>query len=111
MDQPVRQRSGRTTTRVDLAEAVYAVGALPRKQAAAMVDQVLDEISAAIVRDGVVSIANFGKFTVLSKSPRIGRNPKSAKAVIISARRVVTFKPAVHMKKVVNGWNDETAGE
>ena len=87
MDQPVEQRSGRTTTRVELAEAVYAAAALPRKEAAAFVDQVLEEIIAALVREGEVKISNFGSFTVRSKSERIGRNPKSAEAVCRFSRR------------------------
>ena len=106
MDQPVEQRSGRTTTRVELAEAVYAAAALPRKEAAAFVDQVLEEIIAALVREGEVKISNFGSFTVRSKSERIGRNPKSAEAVVIAARRVVTFKAAASMKKTINGKHD-----
>ena len=106
MDQPVEQRSGRTTTRVELAEAVYAAAALPRKEAAAFVDQLLEEIIAALVREGEVKISNFGSFTVRSKSERIGRNPKSAEEVIITARRVVTFKAAARMKKIMNGKHD-----
>lgn len=102
-------RSEHTLTRQELAEAVYAAVALPRKEAAAFVDQVIDEICDALVRDGEVKLSNFATFTVVSKTERVGRNPKSGVAAIIPSRRVVTFKAAAGLKRKINGGNEEAA--
>ena len=95
-----------TLTRKELAEAVYAAVSLPRSDASTLVEEVIGEISDALVRDGEVKFTNFGVFKVSSKPERIGRNPKSAEAVVIAARRVVTFKAAASMKKTINGKHD-----
>jgi integration host factor subunit alpha len=39
-----------------------------------------------------VLISGFGKFTVKEKTQRKGRNPATAEEMILTPRRVVTFK-------------------
>ena len=102
MDEPVHHSRGPTITRAELAEAVYTAATMPRKEAAAFVDQVLDEIITALVRDGVMTISNFGTFTVRSKAERIGRNPNDMKAYVIPARRSVSFRPSPRLKQKIN---------
>ena len=97
-----------TITRKELAEAVYAAASLPRKEAAEFVEQVIDEICDAIIRDGSVKLKSFGVFTVRSRPERSGRNPKTGTEAIITPRRVVKFKPASVLKKKINGGNEET---
>jgi integration host factor subunit alpha len=98
-----------TLTRKELAEAVYAAVSLPRSEAAAFVEEVIGEISDALVRDGEVKFTNFGTFKVSSKPERVGRNPKSGDAAIITSRRVITFKAASGLKRKINGGGDEAA--
>ena len=98
-----------TLTRKELAEAVYAAVSLPRSEAAAFVEEVIGEISDALVRDGEVKFTNFGTFKVSSKPERVGRNPKSGDAAIITSRRVLTFKAAAGLKRKINGGGDEAA--
>ena len=49
-----------------------------------------------------VKISKFGTFSVRLKKPRIGRNPKTKKEKIISARNVILFKPSKHLKNSIN---------
>jgi len=55
-----------------------------------------------LLRDGEVKISNFGKFKILDKRARIGRNPKTKQEFNISKRRVVTFYPSLSIKKKIN---------
>jgi len=96
-------------TRQELAEAVYTAVALPRKDSAALVDQLIDEICDALVRDGEVKLSNFGTFKVLSKNERMGRNPKTHLEHVISARKAVSFKPAAGLKRKINAGNEDPA--
>ena len=100
-------RSDHTLTRKDLAVAVYAAVSLPRKEATRLVDLVITEIYDALVRDGEVKISGFGTFKVVSKTERLGRNPKSGKAAVITPRRVISFKSAERMKGKINGGNED----
>jgi integration host factor subunit alpha len=101
--------SEKTITRQELGAAVYAAVSLPRKDAAAFVDEVIDEICDAIIRDGEVKLSNFGTFKVLSKNERMGRNPKTHLEHVISARKAVSFKPAAGLKRKINAGNEDTA--
>jgi integration host factor subunit alpha len=98
-----------TITRKELAEAVYAAASLPRKEAAEFVEQVIDEICDAIIRDGTLKISAFGTFTVISKPERMGRNPKTHTEHVIAARKAISFKPAAGLKRKINGGNEEAA--
>ncbi len=93
----------RTITRVDLAEAVYRCVGLSRKESAALVQMVLNELSDVLSQGETVKLSSFGSFVVRSKSERIGRNPKTGIEVPITQRRVLVFKPSSVLKARVNG--------
>jgi len=93
----------RTVTRVELSEAVYQRIGLSRSESAALVELVLEEISASLARGDSVKLSSFGSFLVRDKGQRVGRNPKTGVEVPIEPRRVMVFKPSNIMKARVNG--------
>jgi integration host factor subunit alpha len=95
--------NARTITRVDLAESVYRCVGLSRKESAALVQMVLNELADALAKGETVKLSSFGSFVVRSKSERIGRNPKTGIEVPITQRRVLVFKPSSVLKARVNG--------
>lgn len=94
--------SGRTVTRADLCEAVYQKVGLSRTESAELVEKVINEISACIVRGESVKLSSFGSFVVRQKGERVGRNPKTGEEVPISPRRVMVFKPSNVLKQKIN---------
>lgn len=104
-----------TLTRQHLAEAVYAQVGLSRNESADLVDRVLEEVSARLVRGETVKLSSFGTFAVRSKSGRIGRNPKTGQEVPINPRRVLVFRASHVLKAMINdglvGANGKTTGE
>lgn len=92
----------KTITRADLAEAVYAQVGLSRNESSDLVEQLLDEMMAALVGGDNVKISSFGSFTVKEKGERIGRNPKTGVEVPISPRRVLTFRASHVLKERIN---------
>jgi integration host factor subunit alpha len=94
--------AGKTVTRVELCAAVYKSGKLSRSASVEMVELVLKEITDALEKGETVKLSSFGNFVVRKKNERLGRNPKTGKAVPISPRRVVVFKPSAIMKEQVN---------
>lgn len=95
--------AGRTITRADLCEAVYHKVGLSRTESAKLVEDVLKEITDAIVRGENVKLSSFGSFVVRAKGQRIGRNPKTGQEVPIEPRRVMVFKPSNILKQRING--------
>jgi len=57
----------------------------------------------ALKRDKKIKLTSFGTFLVKKKNHRIGRNPKTGEDAIITARRVVKFKPCIALKKKIEG--------
>jgi integration host factor subunit alpha len=89
--------------KVEIAEEIHKHVGLTKTQAADALESVLVLIKSALQRGEDVSISGFGKFTVRSKRARQGRNPHTGEAVMIAARRVLTFKSSALLKAYVNG--------
>ena len=81
-----------TLTRADLAEVLHGRIGLPRSQCAAIVEQAITHMCAALANGENVKISGFGTFVLRDKSERVGRNPKSGVEVPIAPRRVLTFR-------------------
>ena len=71
-----------------------------------ILDVVLDDILNLILDNlknkKKVKISNFGTFEVRHKKQRLGRNPKTKEAKLISERYVVLFKASKDFKKFIN---------
>ena len=87
-----------TVTRAQLAQAVHNELGLPRREAAALVDAVIELIAERLEAGESVMISSFGTFRVRDKPERMGRNPKTLEAVPIPPRRVVTFQASGVLK-------------
>lgn len=95
--------STETLTRADLTEAVFNTVGLSRHESAQMVEDILEEICAALARGEAVKLSSFGTFAVRQKAERMGRNPKTGNEVPIAPRRVLVFRPSHVLKSLING--------
>ena len=91
-----------TITRLDLANALRNRFGLTASDSYRMIDIIFGEIEQSLENGEEVKIAGFGTFKILSKSARIGRNPKTGVPAVISARRVATFHPSTEFRKMVS---------
>ena len=71
-------------------------------QAREAVEAIILIIKSRLENGDDVLLSGFGKFNVKAKYARKGRNPLTGDALILDARRVVTFKPAGKLRKLVN---------
>ncbi len=94
--------TGKTVTRAQLSEAVYQEVGLSRNESAELVESVLEEISAALVRGEAVKISSFGSFSIRHKGRRVGRNPKTGEEVPIFPRMVLVFRASQVLKSRIN---------
>jgi len=91
-----------TVTRAQLAEAVYSEVGLSRNDSSQLVDEILDEVSQALIKGDIVKLSSFGSFQVRSKAQRVGRNPKTGEEVPILPRRVLVFRASHVLKDKIN---------
>jgi len=62
---------------------------------------VLDTIQEGLVADGVVQITGFGSFSVRTRGPRMGRNPRTGEAIQLAGSKGVGFKAGKSLKDAV----------
>jgi integration host factor subunit alpha len=92
----------KTITRADLAEAIYSQLGLSRNESAALLETVLERMSATLEAGESVKISAFGSFVVRQKGKRVGRNPKTGVEVPILPRKVLSFRPSQVLKARLN---------
>lgn len=92
----------RTITRVDFNELFSRHFFVPQGKAVALTEIILEEIYQALCQDKVLKISSFGTFLVHEKAPRIGRNPKTGKEAVITARKSLSFRPSHLLRERVN---------
>jgi integration host factor subunit alpha len=96
----------KTVTRADLANALSDRFGLLVRDSREIVEGVLDEIAAALVRGENIKLAGFGSFNLQAKRARSGRNPRNGVEAAISSRRVLSFKPSQNLRDVVRASAD-----
>ena len=73
---------------------------LYRRDAEAIVDAILDTITAALARGDRVELRGFGVFTVRPRKTGIGRNPRTGAEVNIPPGKAVRFKPGKELQSI-----------
>ena len=68
-----------------------------------IVETLLEIIKSTLASGEDVLISGFGKFNVVDKKERRGRNPATDEDMILPARRVITFKCSGRLRNSVNG--------
>ena len=88
-------------TKINIVNSIYDAIGIPKKDCIDIVESIFDIIKDELNQGHDVMISGFGKWSVKSKRERKGRNPKTGEALMIDARRVVTFKPSSVLRGIV----------
>lgn len=62
---------------------------------------VLDLIQEGTTKDGEVSFMNFGKFVIVERGARKGRNPQTGKEITIPAHKAIAFRVGKAFKNML----------
>jgi integration host factor subunit alpha len=89
-------------TKIDITESIREKIGIPKKDCIRIVESLFDIIKDDLDKGNDVMISGFGKWTVNAKKARNGRNPQTGKAMIIAARKVVTFKSSNVLRDRLN---------
>ena len=89
-------------TKAEIVERIYEKVGFSKKEATEVVESIFEIIKGRLERGEKVKISGFGNFVVHTKRPRKGRNPQTGEEIIISGRRVLSFKPSQVLKKTIN---------
>jgi integration host factor subunit alpha len=100
-----------TMTKADIVERIYEKVGFSKKEATEVVESIFELVKRRLERGEKVKISGFGNFVVNEKRPRKGRNPQTGEEIVISGRRVLTFKASQVLKKTMNGGAASSAGD
>jgi integration host factor subunit alpha len=91
-----------TVTKETILRQISQDTGLNRFEAKKALDKLLGLIYDRLISGEDVLISGFGKFRVLSKSSRLGRNPHTMEEIRLQARRVVTFHASENLRQKTN---------
>jgi len=89
-------------TKDDLVRAVTKEDLYPLYQSTKIVETLLEIIKSRLSSGEDVLVSGFGKFCVKEKHERKGRNPVTGESIMLSPRRVVTFKCSKKLREQIN---------
>lgn len=97
------REGGSGMTKADIIETIYERVGFSKKEAAELVEFVFETIKHTLEQGEKIKISGFGNFVVRPKRARVGRNPQTGRVIMISERKVLTFKPSQVLKDALNG--------
>ena len=89
-------------TRKDLSQKIYKNLGFSKNLSLKIIDDFFESIILEILKSEKMKISSFGTFSVLNKSERTGRNPKTKIEAKISPRKIIKFKPSLLLKNKIN---------
>ena len=89
-------------TKADIVEKIYVRVGFSKKEAADVVESIFEIVKARLEAGEKVKVSGFGNFVINQKRPRKGRNPQTGDEIVITGRRVLTFKPSQVLKRTIN---------
>ena len=88
--------------KTELVKKVAAENELSQKQAAAVVDSVLNAVVDTVAAGEPVALLGFGTFSVKHRDARQGRNPATGESIKIAASKTASFKVGKALKDSIN---------
>jgi len=91
-----------TVSKKDLVDRIAEKTQSKRVTVKAVVQQLLDEITAELAKNNRLEFRGFGVFEPRSRNARTAQNPKTLKKVQVPAKRTAKFKMGRMMRKSLN---------
>ena len=92
-----------TLTKIQIVESIQNQTGFPKNKSSEIVETLLEIIKRTLASGDDVLVSGFGKFCVNEKKERKGRNPATGDAMMLEARKVVTFKCSGTLRGRING--------
>ncbi|MEP6540176.1 MAG: HU family DNA-binding protein [Bryobacteraceae bacterium] len=89
-------------TKAELSREVARVCESSLKESRRLLEIVLDAMVGALNRGDCVQVRGFGRFSTTHRRARITRNPKTGARVEVPAKRVLHFRPAKSLQRMIN---------
>jgi integration host factor subunit alpha len=92
-----------TLTKAMIVDAIHEQLGYPKNKSAELLETLLGLVKSTLEKGEDVLISGFGKFCVKNKNERRGRNPATGDDMVLTRRRVVTFRCSHLLRDKING--------
>ena len=92
----------KNVTRKELAATINLKLGLTHLDSAEIVDAMFSTMKDTLIDDEQIKIVQFGTLHIRHKAERLGRNPRTGEAMMISKRRMISFKPSKGLRERIN---------
>lgn len=89
-------------TKAHIVEMIAEQNGFSKNKNVEIVESLIEIIKGTLAAGDDVLVSGFGKFCVKSKGSRRGRNPATGSDLMLSARKVVTFKCSGKFREKMN---------
>lgn len=89
-------------TKKELVASIADMNDMSKSEVGEVLNATLEMIEYALVEGESVDLSGFGKFSVVERAARKGRNPATGASIQIAASKGAKFKPAKALKDAVN---------
>jgi len=103
MQDPMRGKEKRMTlTKAHIVENLFAKNIFTKTESAHIIETLFEIVKQSLEDGDDVLISGFGKFSIKEKNQRRGRNPQTGEPIMLSPRKVVTFKCSGVLREKIN---------
>jgi integration host factor subunit alpha len=89
-------------TKAGMVSTISEVLGMDSKKSTEAVEKIIEIIKSGLESGEDVLVSGFGKFCVNEKNKRKGRNPATGEDLMLSSRKVVTFKCSGKLRQRMN---------
>ena len=90
-------------TKIDIAIKIQDQLEFTKKESMDLLESFISLLKDTLKTGEDVKISGFGNFEIKQKKDRIGRNPQTGKAMVITSRKILSFKPSGKLRSAING--------
>ena len=91
-----------TLTKAQIVDIIHEELPFPKNKSTEVIEGLIEIIKRTLENGEDVLISGFGKFCVKNKRERRGRNPATGDDLLLSQRKVVTFKCSGKLREKIN---------
>ncbi len=103
LDSKEKGRPVQTITKAHIVDDLYAKGLFSKRECFDIIEGVFETMKKSLESGEDIMISGFGKFQILRKHQRRGRNPYTGESITLEPRTVVTFKCSRKLRDDING--------
>lgn len=97
-----------TLTKAHIVENLFAQNIFTKTESAQIIETLFEIIKQSLEKNEDVLVSGFGKFSIRRKNQRRGRNPQTGDPIMLSPRKVVTFKCSGVLREMINDHAEST---